>query len=489
MAQESDLQQQEGTTQAGGEVLPTRIPRSETATIAERVRQARIAANKTQQQLAGDTYSKSYISAVERGKMTPSVQALAVLAGRLGLPVSYFLGESEADLSVLAESSAALRSTPERERLVREEALALQLGEAEWALRQRQPDEALARLGGEEPPEDLSAMQRPRWYWLKGWALIQKRFLHEALTTLEKGLTVTEALRSQAPQAQRGSLAEQAERLRLYLGSAYYELRQAELAVEYHRRGLQAITEGVVSDPELKLRIYLALGHDYLLLGRFQDAVSFYDAASKQASDVAQPFAQSLIYWGLTLAHKEAGDLIRARMAVQKALVAQEVQENLALAAQLRSLFGQILVQFGKFAEAEANLQQSLEVAERTGDAVTRGLTLANYADLYLAEGKPEEALRAVQEGLQVVAETHDQRTAGQLYLTQAAVYEARKETGAAETAFKQAIGIFQQTEEADLLGRAHEKYGKFLADQGRFQEAYEQMHQARSAHLRRNQS
>src|SRR5690242_6580280 len=125
MKNEQDIQQREATQQGSGEVLPTRIPRSETATIADRVRSARIAANKTQQQLAGDTYSKSYISAVERGKMTPSVQALGVLAGRLALPVSFFLGESDADLSVLAESSASLRTTPERERLVREEAVTL----------------------------------------------------------------------------------------------------------------------------------------------------------------------------------------------------------------------------------------------------------------------------------------------------------------------------------------------------------------------------
>ncbi|HEY7122367.1 MAG TPA: tetratricopeptide repeat protein, partial [Ktedonobacterales bacterium] len=160
-----------------------------------------------------------------------------------------------------------------------------------------------------------------------------------------------------------------------------------------------------------------------------------------------------------------------------------------ALAAQLRSLFGQILVHFGKFEEAETNLKQSLSVAEHTGDTVTQGLTLANYADLYLAEGKQEEALKAVREGLKVVAKTGDKRTEGQLHLTRASVQEARKDAGAAEGDFKQALTIFQQTEDADLIGRAHEKYGKFLADQGRFQEAYEQMHQARSAHLRRNQN
>src|SRR5579885_3331788 len=59
-----------------------------TLTIGARVRMARLAAHQTQQQLAGEAYSKSYLSAVERGKMIPSFQALNFLAQRLGLPVS-----------------------------------------------------------------------------------------------------------------------------------------------------------------------------------------------------------------------------------------------------------------------------------------------------------------------------------------------------------------------------------------------------------------
>lgn len=61
--------------------------------VGERVRTARIAAHLTQQELAGTTYSKSYISAVERGKMTPSLQALTNLAERLNVTLAYLLGE------------------------------------------------------------------------------------------------------------------------------------------------------------------------------------------------------------------------------------------------------------------------------------------------------------------------------------------------------------------------------------------------------------
>lgn len=56
---------------------------AESKTIAERLRAARIAAKKTQQEVAGERFSKGSISAIERGKMTPSVQALDYLAGQL----------------------------------------------------------------------------------------------------------------------------------------------------------------------------------------------------------------------------------------------------------------------------------------------------------------------------------------------------------------------------------------------------------------------
>jgi transcriptional regulator with XRE-family HTH domain len=42
-------------------------------------------------QLGGDDFSRSYLSAMERGKCRASVRALTILARRLGLPVSHFV--------------------------------------------------------------------------------------------------------------------------------------------------------------------------------------------------------------------------------------------------------------------------------------------------------------------------------------------------------------------------------------------------------------
>src|SRR3954465_10200689 len=52
--------------------------------IGARIRIARLAAHLTQQELAGDRYTKAYVSALELGHAKPSMAALDYLAPRLG---------------------------------------------------------------------------------------------------------------------------------------------------------------------------------------------------------------------------------------------------------------------------------------------------------------------------------------------------------------------------------------------------------------------
>ncbi len=98
----------------------------ENTTIAERLRAARLAANKTQQEVAAGRFSKSYISAIERGKMTPSVQALDYLASQLAVSLAYLLGETELNQPISSAPTLA-----EQEQAKKEEAAQLLLGEAE----------------------------------------------------------------------------------------------------------------------------------------------------------------------------------------------------------------------------------------------------------------------------------------------------------------------------------------------------------------------
>ena len=59
--------------------------------IGSRIREARLRAGLTQQQLAGERYTKAYVSALETGIARPSMVALSYLSERLRLAPSHFL--------------------------------------------------------------------------------------------------------------------------------------------------------------------------------------------------------------------------------------------------------------------------------------------------------------------------------------------------------------------------------------------------------------
>ena len=114
--------------------------------LGERLRASRLAAQLTQEDLAGSTYSKSYISAVERGKMIPSISALGILASRLGVSRSFLLGE-EAGTPTLEASEEQGDAEPQ----------GAMLSEAERCLQEGRFEESLALF------EQAGQQDRTNW--------------------------------------------------------------------------------------------------------------------------------------------------------------------------------------------------------------------------------------------------------------------------------------------------------------------------------------
>ena len=81
----------------------------------ERVRQLRIARGLTQTELAGERFSKEYVSQIERGKTRPTGETVEWLASRLGVDPSFLetgvsSSERERVESVIARAEAAIES-------------------------------------------------------------------------------------------------------------------------------------------------------------------------------------------------------------------------------------------------------------------------------------------------------------------------------------------------------------------------------------------
>src|SRR2546421_11881801 len=75
--------------------------------VGERLRQLRVASGLTQSELAGERFSKEYISQIERGKTRPTQETVEWLASRLGVDAGYLASGVSADERAKAEAMLA----------------------------------------------------------------------------------------------------------------------------------------------------------------------------------------------------------------------------------------------------------------------------------------------------------------------------------------------------------------------------------------------
>src|SRR5919201_40586 len=103
----------------------TRTPRTAAASgnrLGERLRQLRVAAGMTQTDLAGDRFSKEYVSQIERGKTRPTAETIEWLAARLGVDAAFLANGVSTDErsrveAALARAEALLEDARDEETL------------------------------------------------------------------------------------------------------------------------------------------------------------------------------------------------------------------------------------------------------------------------------------------------------------------------------------------------------------------------------------
>src|SRR5258708_4837640 len=86
-------------TDVGGSMPSDQSHQSIGQSVGAKLRTARLAKKYTQGRLAQPDFSVSYISAIERGQINPSLRALEILATRLGLSSTDLLPQASSNNS------------------------------------------------------------------------------------------------------------------------------------------------------------------------------------------------------------------------------------------------------------------------------------------------------------------------------------------------------------------------------------------------------
>jgi transcriptional regulator with XRE-family HTH domain len=143
------------------------------ARLGERVRQLRVAAGLTQTDLAGDRFSKEYVSQIERGKTRPTRETIEWLAGKLGVDAAFLEKGVSAD---------------ERSRV---EAM---LARAEALANSHQYDEAIEELENSRTAVLATGAVEleARAIQTEAWARMERGEIRPALDQLERCRTLTE---------------------------------------------------------------------------------------------------------------------------------------------------------------------------------------------------------------------------------------------------------------------------------------------------------
>jgi tetratricopeptide (TPR) repeat protein len=434
------------------------IEATTTVRLGQRLRQARLARNLTQSEVAASQFSVSYISAVERGQIRPSLGALEKLAQRLQVSVADLLRLEPGD--VVSSAAGGYVSAFDRDDIdaqMREANILIRQGNAEAAL------EILAPMQERGP----SLREQAALKWHLAFCYNALRRPDDARREAQEGILLADRV---------GDLRE---RLRLELSQAYSLAQKHQAALDQLRLCLEAIEKAVVLDPLFRMKVLFYLGSESWTLGEQEAAVTYLREATALADEALDPERLGLRYSQLALAARTQGDYRSARVFSVRSLGSYEDAGYRRVMAQAHTRLGRAFAQSGDLDAALAELELARQRAEQQNDS--RGLAEAqtNLAALYLRQQRAEDAARAAEHAISLAESFDDATQLAEAQVVLAQVLEARKDYTNAERTFEQAVEGLKQANALTQLSDAYAAFSEFLERRGQSRKALEVLKQA----------
>lgn len=361
-------------------------------TLGDRIRRMRLARGLSQQQLAGDEMTRSFICRIERGKVRPSRQTLELFAARLGRPVEYFTGETEGDQLQARERTLLLRAGK-----------ALGAGRPDSALElARSALSAALTLGSPE------AECRARLQLIK---------IHEQRGEYRAALAVGEPLDDQTGATSPPILLAD---VCLRLGNCAAQAEQLQAAVRYYRKALRLAGSRRRLDG-VAMHAWLALGCCSQQMGDLDEAAAAYRSLERQAGGREWT---GLARLGLGEVMFTRGD---GSAALELTREARSALEALRHPAAVYARHNQAVMEgrAGRWDRSIDLLQDCLQTYAQRGETRPRAGALEEIAQCFLVHGYLPEALQVCSQALSLLDGRAESLLRGRLYRQIATIHLA----------------------------------------------------------------
>jgi len=418
------------------------------------IREVRTRLNMTQAQLAAPEFSISYISAIERGKIRPSLKALSILARRLDVPLTFLLeGSPSGAAEARAVGYSPADSGPDQR-------VDIDLLQANVLIQQGSYDQAQLLL---EPiqPDRITTDQVYRLYLLEGQVHLGTGDFQEAVVDLRNAVSQGEALND----------SEYIERARNLLGKAYFLLYNYTLAVENHLRCLTAIENGQITDPVFSLEVFSNLANDYYRLGDLEKAVSYFHRALETLDEMnrdSKSFARK--YMEISQHYKSVGKLVMAREYALQSLAVYEMRDEQRLVGMTHQRLGKALERQNDLDGAEKEYRQAIVIERELNDEVSASVCHAGLAELLLKRGQVEEAEQEAKEALRYAQSGGDSQTQGQALIALAQIRHQAGDFASADQYFTQALELLDLSNAHEIAASAYFRFANLLEERGEVQ-------------------
>ena len=430
------------------------VGRAVAARVGTNIREVRTKLGLTQAQLAAPEFSISYISAIERGKIRPSLKALSILAKRLDVPLTFLLEGSPAGA---AEARAVGYSPADSGPDLRIDVDLLQSA----VLVQQQKYEEAAELLAPIQPERITTDQVYRLFVLRGQIHLGLHEYQEAVVDLRAAVTQAEGLND----------IESIERARNLLGKAYFSLYNYTLAMENHVRCNAAIEQGHIKDPIFALEVYSNLANDYFRHGDQEKAITFYHKALATLEGMncdSRSFGEKFMEIGQT--YKSSGKLVMARDYITRSLALYEMRDEQRLFGMTHQHLGKTLEKQNDFDGAEKEYREAITIVEELDDDVAASICHTSLAELLLKRGKKQEAEQEAQEALRFAKQSQNVVTQGQALMALAQIRHDAKDYAAADQLFTEALELLDVSNEHEIAAGAYSRYAALLEQRNEVQ-------------------